>query len=66
MEVWKMQPETQGMGSGHILSEKCCVINLLIKRSKNVTCKQSWTSAIIMLQTDTSDWSIGDEIAQCE
>ena len=29
-----MQPKMQGMGSGPILSEKCCVINLLRKRSK--------------------------------
>ena len=30
----KTQLKTKGMGSGPILSEKCCVINLLIKRSK--------------------------------
>ena len=34
MDVWKIQQKMQGMGSGPILSEKRCVINLLIKRSK--------------------------------
>ena len=65
MKVWKMQQKMQGMGSGPILSEKCCVINSLIKRSKNATCKQSLKAldveneqrAYIVSET-TSDWLI--------
>ena len=35
-----MQQKTQGMGSGPILSEKCCIINK--NGVKNATCKQSF------------------------